>query len=68
MRWIRRLLFGRGAELGVDGLGGFAGAGRAQVGSLVADKGPFDEAPAEEIDLDPDALPWELRDDEPRAS
>lgn len=66
MKWIRRLLFGRGAELGVDGLGGFAGAGRAQVGSLVPGEGPFDRAPDEEADLDPDALPWELRDDPER--
>ena len=26
------------------------------------DRGPFDRPPAEPADLDPDELPWELRD------
>lgn len=27
-------------------------------------RGPFDEPPAEAVELDPEALPWELRDSE----
>lgn len=63
MKWIRRLLFGREAELGVPALGGFAGASRASIGLVVPEEGPFDRPPEVPVDLDPDALPWELRDD-----
>lgn len=66
MKWIRRLFFGRGAELGVESTGGFAGAGRASVGMLLPEEGPFDRPPDEPADLDPDAIPWELRDDDAR--
>lgn len=64
MKWIRRLFFGRGSELGEPATGGFLGAGRASVGMLLPEEGPFDRPPAEPADLDPDALPWELRDDD----
>lgn len=64
MKWIRRLIFGRGQELGGDSLGGFAGAGRASVGMLVPEEGPFDRPPEEPAELDPDAIPWELREDD----
>jgi hypothetical protein len=63
VKWIRRLFYGRGAELGGESLGGFAGAGRASLGMLAPDEGPFDRPPDEPADLDPDSIPWELRDD-----
>ena len=56
MRGFRRGLVGSGPS-GVEGvakLGYGMGAGR----------GPFDDPPAEPADLDPDALPWELRGDD----
>jgi hypothetical protein len=64
MKWIRRLIFGRGSELGAGSLGGFAGAGRASVGMLAPKEGPFDRPPKEPPRLDPNSIPWELRDDE----
>ncbi len=64
MKWIRRLIFGRGSELGARSLGGFAGAGRASVGMLFPEEGPFDRPPKQPAELDPDAIPWELRDDD----
>jgi len=63
MKWIRRLIFGRDSELGVPALGGFAGASRASIGLLVPEEGPFDRPPVEPVELDPNAIPWELRDD-----
>ena len=65
MKWIRRLLFGSGAELGVPSTGGFLGAGRASVGMLLPDEGPFDRPPEVPAELDAETLPWELREDDP---
>ncbi|MGN6272794.1 MAG: hypothetical protein ACTHMQ_06850 [Protaetiibacter sp.] len=33
-------------------------------GLIAPEKGPFDEPPAEPVELDPDSLPWELREDD----
>ena len=33
-------------------------------GLIARERGPFDEPPAEVVELDPEALPWELRDAE----
>ncbi len=35
---------------------------RRGIAGFSPEPGPFDEPPAEPIELDPDALPWELRD------
>jgi hypothetical protein len=40
------------------------GRGGVGVGNLLPGPGPFDTPPREPVVLDPDALPWELRDDE----
>jgi hypothetical protein len=64
VKWIRRLFLGPGLELGGRSVGGFAGAGRASVGMLAPEEGPFDRPPEETVELDPDAIPWELRDDD----
>lgn len=54
MRGFRHGLIGEGSSK-VDGI--------ARMGyGMNPEKGPFDEPPAEAVDLDPDALPWELRD------
>ena len=37
-------------------------SGRIGVGLLGPAPGPFDNPPEEEVELDPDHLPWELRD------
>ena len=55
MRGMRQALVGEGPER-VDGIARF-GYG------LGGPKGPFDEPPAEPVELDADALPWELRDE-----
>ena len=60
MRGFRRGLVGSGTD-DVEGIAKF-GYG------MNPDRGPFDQPPVEPADLDPDALPWELRDgaDQPR--
>jgi hypothetical protein len=40
-----------------------AAAARLGPGDLVPDAGPFDSPPEEPIVLDPETLPWELRED-----
>lgn len=53
MRGMRRGLVGDGPS-GVDGI--------ARLGyGMGSGKGPFDDPPAEAVELDPDELPWELR-------
>ena len=34
-------------------------------GLIGAQQGPFDEPPAEPIELDPESIPWELREGDP---
>jgi hypothetical protein len=41
------------------------GRGGVGVGNLLPGPGPFDSPPREPVALDPDALPWELRDEDP---
>lgn len=55
MRGFRRGLVGSGPE----SVGGIAKFGYG----MNPDRGPFDQPPAEPAELDPDALPWELRGD-----
>ena len=40
-----------------------AAAARLGPGDMVAGPGPFDSPPAEPVVLDPEPLPWELRED-----
>lgn len=56
LRGARRRMVGDGPS-GVEGI--------AKLGyGMNPQRGPFDEPPAEPVELDADALPWELRDDE----
>jgi len=41
------------------------GGGPRRIAGFRPEPGPFDEPPAEPVDLDPAELPWELRDDTP---
>ena len=67
-RGIRRVFFRNGD--GDATSTAVAGATRAGMPGLHAfhEPGPFDEPPAEPVHLDQEALPWELRDDEPPVS
>ena len=40
------------------------GGGKRGIAGFRPAPGPFDEPPAEPVDLDPNELPWELRDPE----
>ncbi|WP_168200401.1 DUF1990 family protein [Protaetiibacter larvae] len=60
MRGLRRTLVGEGSS-SVDGI--------AKLGyGMNPERGPFDEPPAEPVQLDADALPWELREPDGEAS
>ena len=55
----------RGLRSGMVGTGSSDVQGIAMLGyGMNPRSGPFDEPPAEPVDLDPEALPWELRGDE----
>lgn len=61
IRRLRRALLGR--EEAVEASGSpFASAARRWPGSMAADI-PFETPPEEPVQLDPDDVPWELRDD-----
>jgi hypothetical protein len=60
---IRRLLFGDREQTRVTTP---APVRKKGIAGFRPEPGPFDEPPAEPVDLDPAELPWELRDgDEP---
>ncbi len=40
------------------------GVGARSVAGFRPEPGPFDEPPAEPVELDPDETPWELKDDD----
>ncbi len=62
---IRRVFFRHGD--GEATTSAVSGANRPGMPGLHAfhEPGPFDEPPAEPVELDEDALPWELRDGDP---
>lgn len=41
------------------------GTSSRSIAGFRPERGPFDEPPAEPVDLDPTELPWELRDEPP---
>jgi len=61
LRRMRRRMVGEGSS-GVEGIA------KLGYGMMNPPRGPFDSPPAEPVDLDEDALPWELRDREDDAS
>lgn len=63
MSRLRRWFFGGRTER-TDSLSRILRSrGPASVGSLLPGPGPFDQPPQHPVDLDPAALPWELRDE-----
>jgi hypothetical protein len=56
---IRRFLFGAREESRGSTPGSFRKKG---VAGFRPEPGPFDEPPAEPVELDPAAIPWELRE------
>jgi hypothetical protein len=61
-RRIRRAFYG-GRSSDSDRLGSaLRTSGHLGVGLLGPEPGPFDSPPEEDVALDPDQLPWELRD------
>ena len=57
---FRRLILGSRTGTVTSSL---AAAGRLGPGDMVPDPGPFDSPPTEPVLLDPETLPWELRED-----
>ncbi len=63
MRRLRRAIVGEDDDRVRAAMEAMRRARPIGLGFVSPEKGPFDEPPAEPVELDPDSLPWELRDD-----
>ncbi|MFT4285497.1 MAG: hypothetical protein QM598_11755, partial [Protaetiibacter sp.] len=68
MRRFRRAVVGEDDENVRAAMSAMKAARPLGYGLIGPEPGPFDAPPPEPVELDPDALPWELRDGEDDAS